>query len=561
VGYIYVLDEYFESTEKEISVPKLVDDLAPTLKTGISAALDSITSIFFESHSLENNRPESEFYSLISVARLNWSGKNNFNELLKILAIKSHSGESFANLENSLQRAIPFRSATSRAFIRAKNLIYGTTICLESMLWVAWRGISHLALAHSTDFTKHADALFVTYPEDEMAQTSGTFSRFWGSLPKTITSNQLVANWLYLPDHGYSIGALLKARRRTPETTPSNRFAHADAVLRLGDLAKIYAKYLKKLPERLITFRKVEAKLEHSLSFDLLRRDLLHSWIGRPYLESIFYEELFKKIAKYQPAKLVYLFENQTWEKHLNAFSKVESLETIGVNHSTTRFWDLRLTVDATLNPITYLPGSLIANSGASRLDLEAMTQKLNIPVETSFALRYAYLAKRKVGILLDPPKKLLVCFGYNKSVTARLLDTVLSISDTGLKIRLRFHPGVDLPRNLPDLSAIGIEHSNWNLETDLAWCDVVITDSMSSVSFEAMHEGLPALLFRDGTTPNMSPLFLKETIPTFWDRDSLLTSLTGIESLTLAEGLRFELHEEQERLLSIMKTKKPPKK
>jgi hypothetical protein len=68
------------------------------------------------------------------------------------------------------------------------------------------------------------------------------------------------------------------------------------------------------------------------------------------------------------------------------------------------------------------------------------------------------------------------------------------------------------------------------------------------------MHEGIPTLLFREGTTPNMSPLLHKVAIPTFWDRDSLKDALKGGVNLTLDQSLRFFLQDNQNQWFSILK-------
>jgi len=552
--FCYVLDEYFESSKREISVPKLVDDLAPQLRGKICAELDRITHRFVEAHSARGLGSEIEFYSLVSVSRLNWGEKSNLNHLLKLLALELHGGAREAWIEDWANEKSTTHNHSKRTFVRSRNIVLGLKNALESVAWFLWRAISHLILWKMGELSRDAEALIVSYPEDEIAESAGTWSRFWGDLPSEIAANEINVNWLLLPDHGYSIKDLRKAMRRTPTRQKFNHFIHADAITTFSVLARIFGIYIKNLPARLLTFRAVERELKYEVGFKVLRSALLHSWVGRPYLESLFFQAVFEKIKQDKPARALYLFENQTWEKHLNSFSKLESFETIGVNHSTTRFWDLRLTLDSTLDPKSYLPSALVANSGASQLDLQILTNALEIPIETSRALRYSYLAKRTKRNAVLEPRKILVCFGYNQTVTSRLLKEVLSIGDRNLTIRLRFHPGVSRPKGISKILAQGVELSDANLEADLAWCETVITDSMSSVSFEAMHEGIPTLLFREGTTPNMSPLFHKETIPTFWNRDSLKDALSGGTNFSLDESLRFVLHGNQNQWVSILK-------
>ena len=550
----YVLDEYFESSKGEISVPKLVDDLAPQLRARVFRELDAITKKFVESHSARGLGSEIEFYSLISVSRLNWSGASNFNHLVKLLAVELHSGAPEAWFEEwGYKNSIRHKDG-KRILLRSRTGALGLKNAIESVVWLLWRAISHLALREIGEFSRNSRLLIVSYPEDEIALSNGAWSRFWGDLPAETSTNELDVNWLLLPDHGYSVNDLRKAMRRTPASQEFNHFIHADALAGLSVLARIFGTYFKNLPVRLQTFRAVERELKNELGFSALRSTLLASWAGRPYLESLYYQALFNKLELQNPARVLYLFENQTWEKNLNWISKHKVLETIGVSHSTTRFWDLRLSLDSTLNPETFLPRALVANSGASKLDLQMLTSALSIPVETSKALRYAYLSGRTKKETVREPRKILVCFGYNKMVTARLLNEVLSLGDPSLTMRLRFHPGVSKPNRTFKIPPQGLELSEANLESDLAWCDVVVTDSMSSVSFEAMHEGIPTLLFRDGTTPNMSPLFHKEAIPTFWDHDSLKEALKGGANFTLDESLRFFLQDNQNQWVSILK-------
>jgi surface carbohydrate biosynthesis protein (TIGR04326 family) len=554
----YVLDEYFESSKGEISVPKLVDDLATQVREKICTELDAITHRFVVAHSARGLGSDIEFYSLISVSRLNWNGKSNFNHLVKLLAVELHSGARAAWIDDWANGNSTSHKNAKSTFLRSRTGALGLKNAIESVVWLLWRAISHLSLRQIGEFSRNSKSLIVSYPEDEIAQSAGSWSRFWGDLPTETSTNELDVNWLFLPDHGYSMTGLRKAMRRTPASQEFNHFIHADALTGFSVLARIFATYVKNLPVRLQTFRAVERELKHEIGFRVLRSALLDSWAGRPYLESLYFQALFEKLGLHKPARALYLFENQTWEKNLNSFSKHETLETIGVSHSTTRFWDLRLTLDSALNPETYLPSALVANSGASKLDLQMLTSALKIPIETSKALRYSYLSRRTKRYTAREPRKILVCFGYSKTVTARLLKEVLSIGDPSLTIRLRFHPGVSRPKRIFKIPPQGLELSEANLESDLAWCDAVITDSMSSVSFEAMHEGIPTLLFRDGTTPNMSPLFHKAAIPTFWDHNSLKDALKSGENFTLDESLRFILQDNQNQWVSILKSDFP---
>jgi hypothetical protein len=80
-------------------------------------------------------------------------------------------------------------------------------------------------------------------------------------------------------------------------------------------------------------------------------------------------------------------------------------------------------------------------------------------------------------------------------------------------------------------------ELSSQSLELDLEWSDMLLTDSMTSVSLEASHIGIPVATFRDAKTPDLSPLFGKKASPLFWDRKSLVSFIDDPKPIELSDN------------------------
>jgi surface carbohydrate biosynthesis protein (TIGR04326 family) len=537
----FVLDEYFASSLHQISVPELVDNSSGRLKNYFTEQLDAITSVFWELTRGVTATSQDDLYSLLSVSRLNWNGSQALNTALKAAAIFMHqtsfdqstSAETFDITRQSIVKSISESMKPSR---RTPG---------EALVWLTWRAISHLALRGTGEYDPSTKSWIVSFPEDELGQSDGAESRFWGNLPGLTTRNGIHTNWLFLPDHAYSRGALAQAARRVAKSDSINHYVHADDLVSLRDLAGIFAKYVTSLPNRLATFRKANRKLRGTLVYPLIRDELFRSWVGQPFLESLYFKKLFSKISSDTNTRLFYPLENQTWEKHLNSTHCNRGALTFGVSHSTTRFWDLRLTHDSSLDPNRFLPTTVIANSGASSADLARLVKGSSTSVKNLEALRFQYLARPRLKSMDSSATKLLVCLGYNSDVSRNLLKVVIASAEEGTHVfRIRFHPGAP-QKSFPNLEmTTTLELSKADLETDLNWCDSVISDSMSSISFEALHLGKQAVLFRDGSTPNMSPLFGSEHLPVFWDSVSLRSSLDAQKTHKFREELGFFLEQ-----------------
>lgn len=519
----YVLDEYFESSLNQISVPELVDSSSRRLREHFAQQLDSITAVFWALLQRQSTSSEEDLYSLLTVSRLNWNGSQALNSALKASAIfldKTPNNSSMLSEDNEATR-LAILKAVSEARER------GRKVPGEAIIWLAWRAISHVALKGTGGHESSNNNWIVSFPEDQLVRSGGTDSRFWGNLPGLTTRNRIRTNWLFLPDHTYSRGALANAVRRVPKSDSTNHYIHADELIGFRELTLIGAKYLISLPSRLAIFRKATREMRGTLVYPLIRDELLRSWVGQPFIESLYFKKLFSKINSDNETRFFYPLENQTWEKLLNSAHRNRGAQTFGVSHSTTRFWDLRLTLDASLDPNRYLPTTVIANSGASSSHLAQMVEGSRTFVKDLEALRYQYLARPKVKTVASKSRRLLVCLGYNGDVSNNLLKVVIANAvESNDEYRVRFHPGSTL-HYFPDLKTnTKLQVSKADLESDLDWCDSVISDSMSSISFEALHLGKQAVLFRDGTTPNMSPLFGSLHLPVFWDSKSLRSSL-----------------------------------
>ena len=535
----YVLDEYFESSLNRISVPELVDVSSRRLREYFAQQLDAITSAFCELQQREKTASQEDLYSLLTVSRLNWNGSQALNTALKASAIFLHET---AFDESTLTEAF---ETTRQAIVKevSESIKRVRRIPGEALIWLAWRAISHLALKGTGDQESSTKTWMVTFPEDQLGQSGGTNSRFWGNLPGLTTRNRIHTNWLFLPDHTYSSGALARAARRVPKSDSINHYIHADELIDFRDLAFIGTKYLISLPRRLAIFRKATRRLQGSLIYPLIRDELFRSWVGQPFIESLYFKKLFSKIRSDTETRFFYPLENQTWEKHLNATHRNRGALTFGVSHSTTRFWDMRLTLDSSLDRNRYLPTTVIANSGASSSYLGKLVQGSRTNVKNLEALRYQYLARPRVKSAAADSKKLLVCMGYNADVTRNFLKVVIACAvESTHEFRIRLHPG-STQHSFPDfLLNTRLQMSTADLETDLDWCDSVISDSMSSISFEALHLGKQAVLFRDGSTPNMSPLFGFNHLPVFWDSKSLISSLESMQTNDFREEMGFFL-------------------
>jgi surface carbohydrate biosynthesis protein (TIGR04326 family) len=180
-------------------------------------------------------------------------------------------------------------------------------------------------------------------------------------------------------------------------------------------------------------------KVNLDLQF-FLKKILEKSFFGFKSLETIIIIHNIKKFVEYSKTKnILYIAENQSWEKILNYEAKKKQIKTFAVIHSLINKWDMRyVNTHSEINKLKFLPSFFLVNGEYNKLMLaEKEIIKNLIKVES---LRYSFLelAKRK------KIKYNIVIFGsFQEFTTKTLLDEINKSSQIKSKFRIYFkdHP------------------------------------------------------------------------------------------------------------------------
>ena len=182
-------------------------------------------------------------------------------------------------------------------------------------------------------------------------------------------------------------------------------------------------------------------KLNLDLQF-FLKRSLKKSLYGFKSLETIIIIQNIKNFINHSNTKnIIYIAENQSWEKILNFEAKKNKIKTFGVIHSLINKWDMRFTNTKTKkNYVDIFPTYFLVNGKYNKIKLaEKKIVKKVIEVES---LRYSFLKSNKKEKILY---KLLIYGSFEELTTKKLLDEIDKSDKIKKKFKIFFkdHPSI----------------------------------------------------------------------------------------------------------------------
>jgi hypothetical protein len=248
----------------------------------------------------------------------------------------------------------------------------------------------------------------------------------------------------------------------------------------------------------------------------LLLREIAYGFLSSPgrTLEYFAFKRWLKNI-KQERITIIYLFENQPWEKLLclAARESGKNIKLIGYQHSIVPPLLLNYFLGAGEASIMPLPSLIVANGEHTR-NLLSNAGYGDTEIVNGGALRYGYMheiAKGSAG-KDENGKTVLVALSYSRNLTEELLISLFNVFQdyTGKDVRfvLKFHPEAP-PESLsirqPDWPA-HFEKTDRNMEDILKEVDLVIYSS-TTVGLEALVNGVPVIRYYSEHSIDLDPL------------------------------------------------------
>ncbi|TGK48579.1 hypothetical protein EHQ10_12795 [Leptospira bouyouniensis] len=369
-------------------------------------------------------------------------------------------------------------------------------------------------------------------------------SAYWGTLPNLINRNQIEVTYSHIYVPSKTFPTIQVAKKKIDEFNQI-----------------IDSKVKHKLVEQ-ITISVLWQVIYHYIKFSLIYlfcvsfrfKPLLHKKELRPslylwneikdsMLGSIAVQNLFTYFTiknrvetATKNAILVYLLENQNWEKVLvYHWKKVISKKIYAVTHATVRFWDLRYSFRMNLSGFRQnecKPEKIVYNGPLSKkglLDFGYKEEDL-VPGEALRFLGLETLRKNKIQSKQNPI--FLVFTDYLFSVSKFQLELLESLH-LPYRVIVKPHPACPIDKyNFPNLNfEITMEHSDTLLKT----ASIVFTSNVTSAALEAYYLGLPVISARDPKEVNLSPLFGVKDVHFVSSKEELKKSIETIEK----DGIR----------------------
>ncbi len=270
------------------------------------------------------------------------------------------------------------------------------------------------------------------------------------------------------------------------------------------------------------TFRISKSNGEFFSYKTLLNREEVYEFSKSSFLLNLLYYYAFNNLLSRftgKQIKIIYLFENQPWEKMLclAVKDKRAGAELIGYQHSTVPTLLLNYFLGKREEEIIPKPNILVTNSDYN-LDLLKNSGYGKLPMHNGGALRYEYLfhIKRKSDSEINAVKKVLIALPSSVELTEEMITVLLtSFSSLNGNIRfiVKFHPDIQMNSFklgvLPEHISVAREKiSHYLPEISLA------VYSSSTVGLEALLAGVPVIKYYSEHLLDLDPLDAVSDLP-----------------------------------------------
>lgn len=201
--------------------------------------------------------------------------------------------------------------------------------------------------------------------------------------------------------------------------------------------------------------------------------------------------EIAKKIKKYEPKSLIYIFENQAWEKsYLKVFKNSDTLK-IGYQSSGFSFRFLNFFPSKTDFKKGLFPDKILT-VGDHYTKILKKFGNFPVPVITFAALRFNYPVSKKKYIIEQPIKnihqRILYAFAVHTYQYPIIINNLIKIlGNTNVQVILKFHPLFDPKNNKINLP------NNFKIWNANSYC--TLKNSFDFVLFNDNSFGIESLL------------------------------------------------------------------
>ncbi len=372
------------------------------------------------------------------------------------------------------------------------------------------------------------------FPNIDMdAARTGYFrSQYWGRVNELLDERNIAAQWLLLyirhpqlPDYGKASRFINQLNASTRRRGSRQAYVLLDDFLRPRLAARTFFQYLGlclrgKHHGDLLKAKSNGRGTEAALLI-LLRRDWLSSVRGVRALEACLWTNLFEAAIGVLPDTVsgcFYLYENQPWEQALlYAVRNRQDLKSVGIQHSSVRFFDFRYFDKQTGAGCYAEPDRIAVNGQGARNALieSGVAAERLIEVE---AVRYLYLSeasgdhKPGEGGIVDAERKhLLVLTDYlleSASESLTMLAGMLVVYSGDLVITIKSHPFLPVTGLIEELGLTKkVTVVDEPLEKLWAATDVVFSSNQTSAALESVYNGISTVVAISSRRINANPL------------------------------------------------------
>lgn len=333
-------------------------------------------------------------------------------------------------------------------------------------------------LIHKTSPKLKKKNIFISYFINS-SNLKKNISLFWGDLPSFVEKNS--------KDYCFNFIDLQNTHSQY-KFLSNNKNYFLKNFLNLKDIfyaVKLYLDFYIKnfnlLNKEIFYSNKL--KLNLSLFFE---RKLVKSLYGFKSLETILIILSIKNfLKKIKPDNILYISENQSWEKILNVESKKKNIITYGIIHSLINKWDKRFS--GCINKKKNEPNAFLVNGKYNKQKLEDNKILTNIIKVES--LRYSFIKRTKTKNL----KNNIVIYGsFDYKTTFKLLNEINKSNKIKslFSVSLIDHPSVkkiNFSKKFNFLRAYNKNESH-----------IAVVPHNSSVIVDLILKNIPAITYED---------------------------------------------------------------
>lgn len=357
---------------------------------------------------------------------------------------------------------------------------------------------------------------------------------YWNGINQILKKNKINSNWFYF---FYPTNVLRKIKYAKKYIKNQNQLYRyrknylIEEFISVSIIFKSVFQYIKIFNIKLKHKNYLENVIRKKdfVSICPINENFLKSLYGYRLLKNLIFFNVFLEIINKikNSNKLIYLAENQEWEKFLNYFCKKYKINTLAFAHAGVREMDLRYYfLNKNFSSIKYISDNIVSHGEDTEIWLKEIKQtKKKIKLEALRLNRGKFHTKIIKNIYDSKKEKNCLIFLdiYDlKSSPIMNIIKILKQSKNLDNIYLKLHPTANpllFKKKYPFAKIISFNKFPRNI-------NLVISGSNTTASYFAYYNRLPLYIFLRSGYINMLPYFKKYNFKTFFDASSLLREI-----------------------------------